>query len=260
MFATEGLASRGERRLILLLVRLLSTLIILILLSIISRGRLNANQLLTVIDDLGILAPLGYILFAAILVIIFMPPVLSIVVGWLAFGVILGTSYAVIGMTLGSCLAFVAGRYVIGEVDITLGAGRVGRTLQRVNQVIKHHGCLTVFGLKLLFFSNSALDYGVSRTDVRFKDYLLGTFSGIIPRTFVLSSLFEAVLRPTIVATDSMTVAAPLESFVYESLLGSRLIEQASMWLVILILTRVGGVILLGILAKRCHVPFIAQS
>jgi uncharacterized membrane protein YdjX (TVP38/TMEM64 family) len=260
MFATEGLASRGERRLILLLVRLLSTLIILILLSIISRGRLNANQLLTVIDDLGILAPLGYILFAAILVIIFMPPVLSIVVGWLAFGAILGASYAVVGMTLGSCVAFLVGRYAIGEVEGTLGQGRVGRTLRKAHEVIKDHGFLTVLGLKLLFFSNSAIDYGISRTEVRCKDYLLGTFGGIIPRTFVLSYLFEAVLRPTIVATDSMTVAAPLESFVYESLLGSRLIEQASMWLVILILTRVGGVILLGILAKRCHVPFIAQS
>jgi uncharacterized membrane protein YdjX (TVP38/TMEM64 family) len=244
----------------LLWVRLFSGLIILVLLSVLSRERLGANQLLIVIDGLGVLAPLGFIPFSAFLVIIFMPPILSIMVGWLAFGAILGASYAVIGMTLGSCIAFLVGRYVIGEVDIRLGQGRVGRTLQRVNEVIKHHGFLTVLGLKLLFFSNSAVDYGVSRTEVRCTDYLLGTLSGIIPRTFVLSHLFEAVLRPALLAAEGVAVGAPLESVLYESLFGDGLLEHAFTWLVILVLTRVCGVVLLGILAKRCRVPSIARS
>jgi uncharacterized membrane protein YdjX (TVP38/TMEM64 family) len=258
--AGGGLSLKGKRRYTLLCGRLFSILIILIMLSLVSRQRLNPNQLLNVIDDLGVLAPLGFIPFSALLVIIFLPPILSIMVGWLAFGAIWGAAYSVVGMTLGSCIAFLIGRFVIGEVDITLGQGKVGRTLQRVNEVIKDHGCLTVLGLKLLFFSNSALDYGVSRTEVRVKDYLLGTFCGIIPRTFVLSYLFEAVLRPALLAAEGMVVGAPLESVLYESLFGNGHLEHAFTWLVMLVCTRVCGVVLLGILAKRRQVPSVARS
>jgi uncharacterized membrane protein YdjX (TVP38/TMEM64 family) len=260
MHAKGGLSPKGTRRRMLLCVRLFSGLIILIMLSVLSRERLGANQLLNVIDELGVFAPLGFIPFSAFLVTIFMPPILSIMVGWLAFGAILGAAYSVVGMTLGSCIAFLVGRYVIGEVDLTLGQGRVGRALRKAHEVIKDHGFLTILGLKLLFFSNSAIDYGVSRTEVRCKDYLLGTFSGILPRTFVLSYLFEAVLRPALLAAEGMVVGAPLESVLYESLFGEGLLEHAFTWLVILVLTRVCGVVLLGLLAKGRQVPSVARS
>jgi uncharacterized membrane protein YdjX (TVP38/TMEM64 family) len=260
MTAMGDILLSGALRHIRWLVRLLFILIILIVLSIVSRERLSAHQLLHVIDDLGMLAPVGFIPLAAFLVIIFMPPILSIVVGWLAFGAILGASYSIVGMTVGSCMAFIAGRYFIGEVDITLAEGRTARTLQKVNEIIKHRGFLTVLGLKLLFFSNSALDYGVSRTEVRFKDYLLGTFSGIIPRTFVLAYLFEAVLRPAMVAAEGMAVDTPIESLIYDSLLGRKLIEHALGWLVMLLLTRVCGMLILGILARWGQQPSVERS
>jgi uncharacterized membrane protein YdjX (TVP38/TMEM64 family) len=163
-------------------------------------------------------------------------------------------------MTAGSCLAFVAGRYFIGEVSITLSAGRVGRTLEKVSEVIKLHGFLTVLGLKLLFSGNSVVDYGMSRTEVTLKDHLYGSFIGLMPRTVVLSYLFERVLRPALVATEGLSTGASIEILRYEHLISNPLIERAFLWLCVLICIRLCGVVLLSILVKRYHKASIARS
>ena len=251
---------KGTHRHAILLVRLLFALIALIVVSLISRHHLSADRLLAVVNDLGILAPLGFIPFSAFLRAIFMPSALLLVVGWLAFGAVLGASCSVVGMTAGSCLAFVAGRYFIGEVSITLSAGRVGRTLEKVSEVIKLHGFLTVLGLKLLFSGNSVVDYGMSRTEVTLKDHLYGSFIGLMPRTVVLSYLFERVLRPALVATEGLSTGASIEILRYEHLISNPLIERAFLWLCVLICIRLCGVVLLSILVKRYHKASIARS
>ncbi len=233
---------------------------VLVAVSLIIRRHLSADRLLAVVHDLGILAPLGFIPFSAFLLAIFMPPVLLLLVGWLALGVVLGASCSVVGMTAGSCLAFVAGRYLIGEVSITLSEGRVGRTLEKVSEVIKLHGFLTVVGLKLLFAGNPAVDYGMSRTEVTLKDHLYGTFIGLIPRAFALSYLFEIVLRPALVTTEGLATGASIEILFYEHLLGKPLIEHAFIWLIMLFCIRVCGGVLLSLLVKRYHGASIAQS
>jgi uncharacterized membrane protein YdjX (TVP38/TMEM64 family) len=232
----------------------------LIAVSLISRRHLSADRLLAIVHDLGILAPLGFIPFSAFLLAIFMPPILLLLVGWLAFGIVLGASCSVVGMTAGSCLAFVAGRYLIGEVSITLSAGRVGRTLEKVSEVIKLHGFLTVVGLKFLFAGHPAVDYGVSRTEITLRDHFYGTFIGLIPRAFALSYLFEIVLRPALVAVEGLATGASMEILLYERLLGKPLIEHAFIWLITLTGIRVCGVALLGLLIKRCHGASIARS
>jgi uncharacterized membrane protein YdjX (TVP38/TMEM64 family) len=239
----------------LVLMRILSALIILVTLSLISRHHLSTTQLIDVINDLGGLAPLGFVLFATLLKMIFMPPMLIIGVGWLLFGVVFGGSYAVLGIMAGSCLAFIIGRYFIGEVGITLSEGRVRRTLEKVNNVIKLHGLLTVLGLKLLFFTNAGLDYSVSRTEVKFRDYFCGVFAGLMPGSFIHLYLFEMVLRPAFVVTESPAAGLVIENLLAENLTGNMLLEQGFIWLVMHILTRICGVILLGILANKSRMP-----
>jgi hypothetical protein len=65
------------------LMRILSVLIIVVALSLISRYRLSTIELVDVINDLGGLAPLGFVLLATLLKMILVPPMLIIGVGYL---------------------------------------------------------------------------------------------------------------------------------------------------------------------------------
>lgn len=206
----------------------LTVILILVAVGTIGRRYLDIKVFRSFIDGLGVLAPLGFMALAACMVLLLIPPLVSIGVGTLAFGKLFGAAYALLGMTAGACLAFLAGRYLIGGTVAKLKRGR----LKQIDGLIKRNGFLTVLGFRWGFLGiDMALNYVAGVSAVALRDYILGTLIGFIPRTIMWSYIFETL--------EELTWSAA-------ALTDSRLMVVG-----ILPVTRICGALLLGLVAMR---------
>jgi len=146
------------------------------------------------IMGLGAFAPLAYMGLYFIATIFFFPGTPLTILGGFLFGEIYGTIYAVFAATLGASVAFFISRFLgKGFVDDMLS-----KKLKKVNKYddkLKQHGFITTLFLRLIpLFPFNGLNFAMGVTRVRFKDYLIATMIGIIPGTFILTSIGNSVM------------------------------------------------------------------
>jgi uncharacterized membrane protein YdjX (TVP38/TMEM64 family) len=175
---------------------LLLIVLFLMLARFFTQRYLDPDDLQRLTQQLGLVAPLVFILVCTLLVPLFIPPLVSIGLGALSFGSIVGACYGVIGITAGSCLSFLLGRYYIHRISARFRKGRLQKWLGRADRLISYNASLTIIGLRLVFYSNAILNYVLGSTSVRMKDYLLGTLLGLMPKTFILALVFDVVNTP----------------------------------------------------------------
>jgi len=152
----------------------------------------HPEQIRGFLHGLGIIAPMAFISLCALTVPLFLPPPLFIGLGAISFGQTTGAFYSVLGMTAGACLAFLLGRYLITDLPERFRKGRFKKLdewMGRGNQL----ACM--FSLRLIFFINPMVNYVSSATGITLRDYTLGTFFGLIPRTFMIAYFFEVFTR-----------------------------------------------------------------
>jgi uncharacterized membrane protein YdjX (TVP38/TMEM64 family) len=111
------------------------------------------------------------------------------------YGPMWGFAIAALSSSAGATVAFVAGRRVLRE--------RVARRIARdprlaaIDEAVAANGLWIVFLLRLSpLFPNEVVNYGLSATRVRLRDYVLASFLGMIPLTAAyawLGSLLTAV-------------------------------------------------------------------
>jgi uncharacterized membrane protein YdjX (TVP38/TMEM64 family) len=152
-----------------------------------SLGALLDPELLTQItSEYGALAPVFYIGIYVVSAVAFLPSSPLTLVGGVLFGPLYGTIYTLIGATLGSSLAFLLARYISGGFMTKASSGLV-KHLAQYDERIAKHGLLTVIFFRLLpLFPFNGLNFALGLTRISFRDYVLGTFLGIIPGTTVL--------------------------------------------------------------------------
>jgi uncharacterized membrane protein YdjX (TVP38/TMEM64 family) len=190
---------------------------------------LDVRALRQLIEGLGILAPLTFIALVFLKNILFLPvlPIVAIIgIGALVFGETLGALYSWVGMSGGSCIAFLAARCGAGRVAARFKSGN----LQSLNEIVSTHGFLSILGLRLVLFGNTALNYLSGLTSITLRDYTLGTLIGLLPRTIVVASVVDTLQEPNIWRS----------LFSYPDLL----------WFPLLIVSWAGGVWLLAFVAK----------
>ena len=148
---------------------------------------LNPERLQTFLAHFGIIAPLAFISICTVAIPAFVPPLLFIGIGSVAFGKTIGAFYSLLGITIAAGLEFLLGRYSISKFAEATKKGR----LKNIDQwVAKCNEILCVLSLQLIFFTHPMVNYALSVTKVATRNYLFGTFLGIIPRTFLMSHLF----------------------------------------------------------------------
>jgi uncharacterized membrane protein YdjX (TVP38/TMEM64 family) len=176
---------------------LMSLVLAVLAMGVIVQHYLDVDMLRAYIEGLGIWAPLIFVALAAIKNILFIP-VLPIVVlissGALIFGDLFGALYSWLGISIGACLAFLAGRYWAGNVAARFKYSR----WKALDRSISSHGFLAIVGLRLVLFTSTAFNYASGLTSLRMKDYLLGTLIGLVPRTFLLSFISESFTEASI--------------------------------------------------------------
>ena len=138
-----------------------------------------------VLDKTGLWAPVVFIVFEAVAISLFVPASVPIILGAGLFGAFWGFLCGWIGALAGASAAFFVGR-ILGRDFI---ASIIGDRLKKYDDALERNGFTTVLYLWLLNSPFTAMNYGLSLTKVRFRDYFFGTGLGIIVSIFVITFL-----------------------------------------------------------------------
>ncbi len=138
--------------------------------------------------------------------IVFIPPFLiSLVVGYM-LGFFPGVIIISIGNTIGAVVAFYFGRFVARKfVEDKL---RGHRKFQALDHAVGRQGFRVVFLTRVApFLSYNVLNYMYGLTQVSARDYILGTWLGMIPASIVLAFLGASAKGvPEILANPTLGV------------------------------------------------------
>src|SRR5215831_17093069 len=146
----------------------------------------NRDWLCGLVQHWGLLAAFGYIAIYGALVALSVPgaAVLTIAGGFL-FGIWTGAVCAVIGATLGATALFLAARAGLGGL-----AQRAGRFVGKLEAGFRADAFSYLLVLRLVpIFPFWLVNLVPALVGVRLQTYILATFLGIIPGTFVYASL-----------------------------------------------------------------------
>jgi len=139
-------------------------------------------ELLQWLDSRGWQASLLFVLIMAVAIVLLAPGVIFTMGAGFVFGVVRGTLLVVAGTVLGSTLAFLIARYLIGE--------RPSRWLMshvrppHLGEVIREEGWRMIMLTRLVpLFPFKLSNYFFGLTPVRLRDFVIGNAIGILPIT-----------------------------------------------------------------------------
>ena len=197
--------------------------------------RLHRHELLEWVAAHAWLAPLAYMAVYIVVVAFSLPggAVMTVSGGFL-FGAVFGAGYTVIGATLGATILFLIAKSALGE---PLKA-RAGPWLAKLESGFNDNALNYLLVLRLIpLFPFWLVNLAPAFLGVRLRTYVLATFVGIIPGTFVyslvgagLGSVFDqggevslaGVLTPEIIAALLGLALLSLLPVAYKKLRGGR--------------------------------------
>lgn len=160
--------------------------------------------------------PLVFVLIYAVGCVVALPGSILTLAGGAVFGVAWGTVYNVIASNLGATLAFLMARF-LGR-DFMKGLVKGGKMAQ-LDEQIGRSGFKTIFRLRLIpLVPFNGLNFGAGLSAVRYPDYALASFLGMLPATFIYTyfadALLEGVKEASRAAFLNLTLAGALLIFI----------------------------------------------
>ena len=152
---------------------------------------IKPQEIRTTIQSAGPMAPLLYLFIYSIGPTFFFPSWVLSIAGGLAFGPVWGTLLTLVGATTGGTVAFCVARYLGRDFVSRLLKGK----LKTLDDQASTHGFKVIFLLRLIpLVPFDVLDYIAGLSKIRMRDYILGTFIGIIPGTFAYVYLGSSLI------------------------------------------------------------------
>jgi uncharacterized membrane protein YdjX (TVP38/TMEM64 family) len=144
---------------------------------------LKPERIHDLLGKVGWLAPLIYMSMMALAVVIAIIPSLPLnVVAGAFFGPLLGTLYSALGATVGAAAAFLIARYLGREVVERFIQGHINFCSQCSNRLLTK----VIFISRLIpFISFDVVSYGAGLTKMSLRAFLLASFFGMLPLTFI---------------------------------------------------------------------------
>lgn len=173
----------------------------------------NSDQLIAWVDAYGFVAPLVYILVYTVVVALSLPgATFMTLAGAFMFGAGGATVYTVIGATFGATIIFLAAKTALGDILYQ----KAGPGIRRMEDGFRENALNYLLVLRLIpLFPFWLVNLVPAFLGVRLSTYVIGTFFGIIPGTFVyclagasLGDVFRtcadfsigSILTPTLIA------------------------------------------------------------
>lgn len=187
------------------------------------------------VADNGVLAVLAYMgVYAAMIAFSVPGGAVMTVAGGLLFGTLLATASVVIAATLGATAVFMAVKWGLGD----LLRARAGPTLKKMEAGFRENALSYLLVLRLVpLFPFWLVNLAPAFLGVSLRVYVVGTFLGIIPGTFVFALVgngagavleaggaldFRIVFKPEILAPIIGLAALALIPVIYKRLRAGR--------------------------------------
>ncbi len=123
-----------------------------------------------------------------------LPGTIPTLAGGAIYGVVRGMLYNTIGANLGAFFAFLLARYLGRDFVARFLKGRAAF----IDEKIGEHGLGTILYLRLIpLVPFNALNFGAGLSRVSLRDYVLGSFIGMLPGTLVYTYFADALIRGT---------------------------------------------------------------
>jgi uncharacterized membrane protein YdjX (TVP38/TMEM64 family) len=144
---------------------------------------LNPERIHDLLGEAGWLAPLVYMCLMALAVVIAIIPSLPLnVAAGAFFGPLPGTLYSALGATIGAAAAFLIARYLGRAVVERFIQGHMNVCSQCSDRLLTK----IIFISRLIpFISFDVVSYGAGLTKMTLRAFLLASFFGMLPLTFI---------------------------------------------------------------------------
>lgn len=155
--------------------------------------KIGVSELRELIGEHVLFAPIIYVLCFAILPIFLFPvPVLAVVAG-AVFGLFAGSLYTIIGAMINSVLMFYIARFLGFRAVSDFTQNSKSKILKTLGEPGGKFSLILILRLMPLVPYN-ALNYACGVMNVSLRDYVVATFVGIVPATFIMVNLGEKAL------------------------------------------------------------------
>lgn len=155
--------------------------------------KIGVSELRELIGEHVLFAPIIYVLCFAILPIFLFPvPILAVVAGT-AFGLFAGSLYTIIGAMINSVLMFYIARFLGFRTVSAFTQNSKSKILKTLGEPGGKFSLILILRLMPLVPYN-ALNYACGVMNVSLREYVVATFVGIVPATFIMVNLGEKAL------------------------------------------------------------------
>lgn len=146
------------------------------------------------INRFGLWGPVIYILIYAFRGLIFFPGTILTVAAGVLFGPLLGLLYTLIGANLSASVSFVTGRY-FGK-DFMQSAENTKKLAPYMGNRFRENGFISILIMRLVFLPFDIVSYVAGVYQLRYRDFALATFIGILPGTTTYVLLGSSLQDP----------------------------------------------------------------
>ena len=166
-----------------------------------ARNYMTLEHARSVLDDLRSIwyGPLLFVLTYAVACVFAIPASIFVLSAGIIWGWKLGVVYAVIGSLFGAAASFYVARYIGG--GLLRRFGRMGVSAEKQLEKAGFRGMLI---LRLIGLPFPVLNFAAGVARMRFSDFMLGTFIGIIPSQFVIAYSADSIANGTLSSGDAM--------------------------------------------------------
>jgi len=150
------------------------------------RELISRESIEAIFTDLGVWAPVVYVVLWLITPVLFIPGAPLTIAGGALFGPVWGTVYTAFGATGGATLAFLTSRYLAGDWAEKKAKGYLGR----IKEGVENEGWRFVAFTRLVpLFPFFLLNYALGLTRIRLGAYALTSLVCMVPGTFAFTYL-----------------------------------------------------------------------
>lgn len=135
--------------------------------------------------------PVCFILIYAVGCVVALPGLILTLCGGAIFGVAWGTLYNILAANIGATLAFITARYFGRDFVSQFMKGKIAS----LDEGVAKNGFRFMLTLRLIpIVPFNGLNLGAGLSKIGYRDYVFGTFLGMIPGAFIYTYFADALL------------------------------------------------------------------
>lgn len=146
----------------------------------------NPSEIRDYVLSFGEFAPIIFIILFTIVPLTLFPDAILAIAGGLIFGLYEGSIYIMIGALCGSTLSFYIARFYGSWIKDKLK----NEKFLDIDKNIKKNGFMIIFILRLVpLVPFDIISYSAGFSSIKYKDFIIATFIGIIPGVVVYANI-----------------------------------------------------------------------